>query len=359
MRAAILRHGRMVVDDVADPAPGPGQVLVETIACGICGSDLHTVDHADHLVSTAAEAGLATFNFDPGRDLVMGHELAVRPIGLGAGVDGVELGVPMAAMPMLLTPDGPAVPGYDNDYPGGYSQRLLLDPGALVPVPNGLPGHLAALTEPLAVGRHAVNQSSVAEGRPAIVIGAGPVGLAVIAALAATGAEPIVASDLSPTRRALAATMGADVVVDPGEADDRAAGFAMAVEALAGAGSAGGTPGIEEPPPVIFEAVGVPGMIDLAMSGAPAGSEVVVVGVCMSDDRFRPVMGIYKRLTMRFVLGWSPEEFRSCLLDMAEGRIDPVPLVTDEVGIEDVPAAFDRLADPEDQVKILVRPNDG
>ena len=343
----------MVVDDLAEPVPGPGQVLVETIACGICGSDLHTVDHADHLVTTATEAGMGTFIFDTGRDLVMGHELAVRPIGLGPGVDGVELGRAMAAMPSLTTPAGRVTPGYDNDHPGGYSQRLLLDPGALVPVPNGLPAHLAALTEPLAVGLHAVNQSSVVEGRAAIVIGAGPVGLAVIAALAAAGAEPIVASDFSPTRRALAETMGAHVVVDPGSANDRAAGFALAVEAVAGRTHLGA----EAAPPVIFEAVGIPGMIDLAMTGAPPGSEVVVVGVCMADDHFRPVMGIYKHLTVRFVLGWTPEEFRASLQAMAEGRIDPRPLVTDEIDLEDVPGAFARLATPADQVKILVRPN--
>ncbi len=343
----------MVVDDLPEPVPGPGQVLVETIACGICGSDLHTVDHADHLVDTAVEAGMGTFIFDPGRDLVMGHELAVRAIDLGAGVEGVALDQPMAAMPSLTTPTGRAVPGYDNDYPGGYSERLLLDPAALVPVPNGLPAHYGALTEPLAVGLHAVNQSSVAEGRAAIVIGAGPVGLAVIAALAATGAEPIVASDFSPTRRSLAQSMGAHVVVDPGSADDPAAGFALAVEAISGERHLGA----EVAPPVIFEAVGVPGMIDLAMTGAPPQSEVVVVGVCMADDHFRPVMGIYKHLTVRFVLGWTPDEFRASLHNMAEGRIDPAPLVTDQIGIEDVPAAFARLATPDDQVKILVRPN--
>ena len=349
----------MVVDDLDDPVPGPGQVLVETIACGICGSDLHTVDHADHMVATANEAGIPTFSFDPGRDLVMGHELSVRALELGPGVEGVELDRPMAAMPFLMVGDERHTPGYDNDHPGGYAHRLLLDPGALVPVPNGLAGPLAALTEPLAVGLHAVNQSSVDEGRAAIVIGAGPVGLAVIAALALAGAEPIIASDLSPTRRRLAATMGAHVVIDPATAGDRARGFALAVEAWA-AGTAGRSGGDGQVvPPVIFEAVGVPGMIDLAMTGAPPGSEVVVVGVCMEDDRFRPIMGIYKHLTVRFVLGWTPDEFRASLHNLAEGRIDAEPLVTDQVGIEAVPDAFARLARPDDQVKILVRPELG
>jgi threonine dehydrogenase-like Zn-dependent dehydrogenase len=355
MRAAILRQGRMVVDDVPDPRPGPGQVLVETIACGICGSDLHTVDHAAPMVTAAREAGVDALAFDPDRDLVMGHELAVRAIELGPGVEGVPLDQPMAAMPILTTPTGRVTPGYENDYPGGYSERFLLDPSALVPVPNGLPGHLAALTEPLAVGLHAVNQSSASPGRPALVIGAGPVGLSVIAALAGAGVEPIVATDLSPARRGLARAMGAHVVVDPGEAPDRASGFALAVEAVAEASPSG--PGSGSRAPVVFEAVGVPGMIELAMSGAPTGSELVVVGVCMEDDRFRPSMGIFKHLTIRFVLGWSGEEFRASLRAMADGRIDPEALVTDQIGLDEVPDAFARLAHPDDQVKILVRPN--
>ncbi|MEL6985141.1 MAG: hypothetical protein AAFO29_22100, partial [Actinomycetota bacterium] len=138
-----------------------------------------------------------------------------------------------------------------------------------------------------------------------------------------------------------------------GAADSKAAGFAMAVEAWAGSGRGGQDPA----PPVIFEAVGVPGMIDLAMTGAPGGSEVVVVGVCMADDHFRPIMGIYKHLTVRFVLGWTPEEFRTSLTNMSDGIIDASPLVTDQVDIDGVPGAFARLADPDDQVKILVRPN--
>ncbi len=354
MKAVVLRQGAMVVDEIPDLTPGPGQVLVETVACGICGSDLHTVDHADHMADTAKEAGIATFNFDPSADLVMGHELSVKVLDVGAGVDGVELGAPMAAMPMLNTPDGPAVPGYDNRYPGGYSQRMLLDPAALLPVPNGLAAPLAALTEPMAVGLHAVNQSSIEQGRAAIVIGAGPVGLAIIAALSLAGAEPIIAADLSPSRRALAATMGAHLVVDPGTADSRQAGFAIATEAWAD-----NVAGAEPAPPVIFEAVGVPGMIDMAMTGAPRGSEVVVAGVCMESDGFRPIMGIYKHLTVRFVLGWTPEEFATSLHNLAEGRIDGTALVTDEVSIDEVPATFAALADPDDQVKVLVRPNDG
>lgn len=341
MKAAILRDGAMVVDDIAELTPGPGQVLVETIACGICGSDLHTVDHAHALVQTSIDAGFATFAFDPDADLVMGHELSVRVIGVGAGVDGVAEGDIAAAMPSLETPDGFVVPGYNNTYPGGYSERLLLSPAALVPVPNGLDPVIAALTEPMAVGLHAVNESAIGPGRAAVVIGAGPVGLAVTASLAASETGPIIVAEFSAARRELAKQLGADVVVDPGEQPVFDAWQEV-------------DPGGE--PPVVYEAVGVPGMIEQLMQAAPARSEIMVVGVCMAPDTFRPAFGIFKHLSLKFVLGWTPEEFRTSLHNLAEGHIDGAAFVTGQVGLDDVPQAFTDLATPGNHVKIMVVP---
>lgn len=344
MRAAILRQAHMVVEDLADLTPGPGQVLVEPLACGICGSDLHTVDHAHDMVEAAVAAGVASFaeGFDPEQDLVMGHELSCRVIGLGAGVTGINEGDEFAAMPYLETPEGRVIPGYDNRFPGGYSSQMLLSPDALLPIPNGLDPDLAALTEPMAVGLHAVNESSITPDRVALVVGAGPVGLAIIAALAAAGIEAIIASDFSPTRRGVAMQMGAHQVVDP------------ASESLIDAWRQN-SDGIT--PPVLYDAVGVPGMIDQLMVQAPSHSEILIAGVCFPPDSFRPSIGIYKHLSLRFVLGWTPEEFAQSLHDLAEGRIDGTKLITGRVNIDGVPQAFKDLADPEQHVKILVQPN--
>ena len=334
----------MVVDDIDDLTPGPGQLLVEPIACGICGSDLHTVDHAHDLVATAHAAGVSTFasGFDPDQDVVMGHEMSCRVIGVGADVEGVYEGGEFAAMPYLETPAGPVVPGYNNLYPGGYSEQMLLSPDALLPIPNGLDPELAALTEPMAVGLHAVNEASLTPGRIPLVVGAGPVGLAIVAALSASGIEPVIAADFSPTRRNVAAALGAHQVVDPAD------------ESIFDAWRAAGD-GLE--PPVVFEAVGVPGMIDRVMADAPPKSQIVIAGVCIPPDNFRPSLGIYKHLTLKFVLGWSPEEFAASLHNLAEGRIDGSKLITGAVGIDDVPQAFADLADPEQHVKIVVRPD--
>ena len=146
MRAAVLRQGRMVVDEIDDLRPVTGQVLVETIACGICGSDLHTVDHGRELSEVSRELGRPTFDFDPDQDMVMGHEFSVRVLEAGPGVEGIRPDTVMTARPFLTLPDGRRVTtGFNNTYPGGYSQQMLLGADALLPVPNGLDPALAAL----------------------------------------------------------------------------------------------------------------------------------------------------------------------------------------------------------------------
>lgn len=344
MRAAILRQGAMVVDDLPDLVPAARQVLVEPIACGICGSDLHTVDHAHELVETAKAAGAESFsaNFDPDRDIVMGHEVSCRILDVGSEVEGISIDGEYVAMPFLETPSGRHVPGYSNDYPGGYGSQMLLSPEALVPIPNGLDPVVAALTEPMAVGLHAVEESAIEPGRIALVAGAGPVGLAIIAALANSGIETIIASDFSPARRHLALSMGASDVIDP---------------ASASLGDAWRAAGDGITPPVIYDAVGVPGMIDSLMMEAPERSQILVAGVCMPPDTIRPFLGITKRLNLQFVLAWTPENFVRSLHDLADGRIDGSNLISGEVGLDGVPQAFADLADPEQHVKIMVRPD--
>lgn len=336
-----MRSGSLVVDDIDDPPLADGQVRVETIACGICGSDLHCLKHAEQFVETSREVGLAMFDFDPSADVVMGHEFSARILEIGPGVSAVNAGAEVVAHPAILVDGALQAIGYSNLYPGGFGERMVVQAGSVLPIPNGLdPGH-AALTEPMAVGLHAVNKSQLVGRGSAIVLGCGPVGLACIAALAYQGIEHIVAADFSPARRVLAERMGAHVVVDPREEP--------AVEAWRR------TDG--KRPLTIFEAVGVPGMIDAAMRDAPGGAEILVVGLCMEPDQIWPTVGVGKALSIRFVLGWTPAEFEECLHAIADGRITVAPLITGEVGLDGVAQAFDDLSDPERHAKILVRPN--
>lgn len=340
MRAAVMRGSRLVVDTVPDPVPAEGELLVKTLACGICGSDVHALRYGERLAQAAHETG-APFRMDPGRDVVMGHEFCAEVLELGSNTTaGVRPGDRVVSMPLLFRGGGLQGIGYSNEVPGGYGERMVLSAALALPVPNGLPTEHASLTEPMAVGIHAVAKARMERGDAALVIGCGPVGLAVIAALKLRGIEPIVAGDFSPVRRRLAETMGAHAVVDP------AARPSIEVfRELAGAR-----------PAAVFECVGVPGVLRQIMRDAPHHARIVVAGVCMEDDAIQPLVAINKELSLQFVLGYTPEEFAETLRSLAEGQIGVSALVTGRVGIEEVPAAFEALARPDAHAKILVEP---
>ena len=215
MRAVVMRKQHLVVADLPLPTPGPGEVLVKTLACGICGSDLHALKHAENFVEAERRAG-SRFVMDLSRDVVMGHEFCAAIVEHGPETRRhLPRGTRVCSRPGLVRPDGVWTVGYSNDTPGGYAEYMRLTEALLLPVPDALATEQAALTEPMAVGVHAVEKASLGPDDAPLVIGCGPVGLAVIAALRLKGARPIVAADFSPRRRELAAALGADVVVDP------------------------------------------------------------------------------------------------------------------------------------------------
>jgi len=337
MRAAVLRGGRMVYrDDVPDPVPGPGQVLVAVRSCGICGSDLHFAAHGDEVVAMTerVSAGAGGMDVDLGRDVFMGHEFSAEVLEAGPDTETHPAGTLVTSIPVVLSGKGVEPIVYSNSTIGGYAERMLLAAPLLLPVPNGLDFRHATLTEPMAVGLHAVNKSNIAPGETALVLGCGPIGIAIIAALVARGVESVVASDFSAKRRELATAMGAHRALDPAQ----------------------GSPFDTVKPAVVFEAVGVPGIIDDVLLRARPGTRLVVAGVCMQPDTVHPFFAIAKEINVQFVLAYSPEEFADSLRALAEGDIDVTPLITGEVGLDGVGAAFDDLADPERHCKILVTP---
>lgn len=349
MRAAVMRDWELRVDEVPDPEPGPGQILTRVLACGICGSDLHMLQHGAELRRREAEQGdefgtdpnaVRPITFEPQLDTVMGHEYCCEVIGLGAGVTTLREGDVVVGMPVAFDADGLHTIGYSNRYPGGYAEQMVLNADLALKVPDGISPRLAAMTEPLAVGVHAVAKSRIVDGDAAIVLGLGPVGLACIAELKMRGIGPVVGADFSPRRRALAEQLGCDVVVDPRQQ-----------HAIAAWREIDG-----QRPLVIFEAVGVPGMIDAAMRMAPRDSRILVVGVCMQRDHLHPMVGIGRELTIQFALGYTPDEFTGSLHKIADGAVDLTPLLTGSVTVDGVPGAFDALADPEEHAKILVEP---
>jgi len=338
MRASVLRDGRMVLrDDVAEPVPGPGQVLVGVKACGICGSDLHFAKHGADVLELNNQIdgfGGGVMQIDLSRDVFMGHEFSAEVLEAGPDTEAPAPGTLVTSLPVLVTATGVEPIVYSNRTIGGYAERMLLSAPLLTPIPNGLDPRHAALTEPMAVGLHAVNKSAIQRGEAALVLGCGPIGIAIIAGLRHRGVETIVAADYSGRRRELAETMGATSTVDP----------------------ANGSPFDDTSPAVVFEAVGVPGIIDDILRRAPVGARVVVAGVCMQADTFHPYFAIAKQVNVQFVLAYEPTEFTDCLRAIAEGDIDVAPMITGEVDLSGVGAAFDDLAHPDAHCKILVTP---
>jgi threonine dehydrogenase-like Zn-dependent dehydrogenase len=379
MRAVVCRHAELEVVDRPEPEPGPGQVRLDVLRCGICGSDLHARHGLDQWADLARRAGYDRFGRSD-QPVVFGHEFCGELAEYGPGCKrDVPTGTPVVAMPLVRAACGVDTVGLSAHAPGAYAEQVIAQESLMLAVPNGLGPDVAALTEPMAVAWHAVRRGEVGKRQVAIVIGCGPVGLGVILMLRASGVRTVVASDFSPGRRALAKACGAEVVVDPAEASPFSAvdGRGHVVDIPAALELAVGTReklgrlpvgwwhawrlaerlGAAPKHPVIFECVGVPGMIESIVDGAPLFSRVVVVGVCVGPDRFEPAMAINKEIDLRFVIGYTPLEFRDTLHMLAEGDVDPRPLITGGVGLEGVEAAFTALADPERHAKILIDPH--
>jgi threonine dehydrogenase-like Zn-dependent dehydrogenase len=359
MRAAILRNRTMITGELADPVPGEQQVLVRTLACGICGSDLHAVAHLDRMVEMQNKTAPGQPTLDPARDLVMGHEFCVEIVEHGPGTArALPVGSRACSLPVILAGRDVHTVGYSNQFPGGYGELMLLNEMLLVPVPNGLSSELAALTEPLAVGRHAVEKARVGGDDLPLVIGCGPIGLAVIVALKQKGIGPIVAADFSAARRAMAERLGADEVIDP-----RAASPYQRWQDIAWPPDAERDNPLsflfgERPRPgVVFECVGVPGIIAQICDGAMRETRVSVVGACMEADRFEPLVAIGKEINLQFCFGYTPLEFADTLRALGDGAIEAGAMITGRVGIEGVPQAFRDLASPDTHAKIICDPS--
>jgi 2-desacetyl-2-hydroxyethyl bacteriochlorophyllide A dehydrogenase len=338
MRASVLRDRRMVLrDDVPEPVPGSGQVLVGVKACGICGSDLHFAKYGDQMLELGKQMQGGPGGgqmVDLSGDVFMGHEFSAEVLEAGPDTDAPKPGTIVTSLPVLLSATGIDPIFSSNTTIGGYAERMLLSAPLLLTVPNGLDARHAALTEPMAVGLHAVNKSAIQQNEVALVLGCGPIGIAIIAALRRRGVERIVAAEYSHKRRDLAVTMGAHEVVDPAQ----------------------GSPFDTAKPGVVFEAVGVPGIINDVFRRAPTGSRLIVAGVCMEPDTVHPFFAAPKEISVQFVFAYDPAEFADSLRAIAEGEIDVAPLITGEVGLDGVAGAFDELAEPDTHCKVLVTP---
>jgi len=379
MKAVVCRNAELDVVERPDPVPGQGQVRLQVLRCGICGSDLHARHGSDQWADLAVRVGYDRFARSE-QPIVFGHEFCGEVAEHGPGCrKTTAAGTRVVALPLLRGTRGVDMVGLSADAPGAYAEQMLVQESLMMPVPNGLDTDVAALTEPMAVGWHAVRRADVGKRTVAIVIGCGPVGLSVILLLKANGVRNVVASDYSPGRRALATACGADVVIDPavsspftavdrrGHLNDIASALDLAVDTKEKLERLpvgwwhlwrlGEALGAAPKHPVIFECVGVPGVIESIIDGAPLFTRIVVVGVVVGADQITPAMAINKEIDLRFAFGYTPLEFRDTLHMLADGTVDPTPLITGKVGLDGVDNAFAALGNPETHAKILIDPS--
>jgi threonine dehydrogenase-like Zn-dependent dehydrogenase len=339
MRALVLEAwGKLVVEQRPDPTLGEREALLEVIATGICGSDLH---------GYTGENGRRR----PGQ--VMGHETVGRVVEYGAGVDPGLLGTAVTVNPVIgcgacdrCRPGRPQVCadriviGVAPDRPAAFAELLAAPADNLVPLPPQLPVELGALVEPLAVGYHAARRAPVRPGDAVLVIGGGPIGQACVLAARREGARAIAVSEIAPRRRELVATLGAATVNPaggdlPGEVDER----------LGGA------------PDVIIDAVGSDQSLRDALACAVTETPVVLVGMGSPELTISAYALTTNDNSLIGSFCYTPAEFRDTARWAGTAAAELGRLVDDRVDLDGAPAAFARLAGGEGTPgKVLVCP---
>ena len=327
----------LVIEERPQPSPGPHQLLLKVKAVGICGSDLHASEE----------------EWMP-KDVVMGHEFAGEVVAVGDAVTDWHVGD--RALPMVNVVCGKCENcrrkhwsdfanlqeiGFNAGHDGAYAEYVIVSAPNCLRMPDNLSYDDAAVIEPLAVGYDTVRRCELKMDDAVLVIGAGPVGLAITQWCKHFGVTDVVVSELNTARLALAEKMGATHTIDGNQHADPVEEF----ERLTG-----------RQPTVIVEAVGIPGMIQRCIAMAPKESRIVVVGLCMKPDQFEPMQCILKSLKLIFAFGYSVEDYAEIVKLLGQGRITAKPLISHRIGLEELPAMFESMRRPTDQIKVIVKP---
>jgi threonine dehydrogenase-like Zn-dependent dehydrogenase len=333
MKALVMEPGGVEVADRPDPVAAPDGAVVAVHSCGICGSDVHVV-----------EAGVRRHG------QVLGHEFSGTVVEVGAGVDDLRVGQVVAVNPLggcgscaVCRQDLPflcaGMPNLGLTAPGGFAELVAVPRAQLFALPEGVEPELGAHAEPLAVALHAIASARAAPGDDALVFGVGPIGLRVILGLRACGAGRIVAVGRSAGRRAAAAAVGADVVLDSRETD--VAAWA------AGAGLAF---------PQAFECSAAPDALAQCVSALAVGGTVVEVGLPSQPATVDTRAFVGRNLHLVGSCAFGLAEYRRSLELLCSGAVDVGPLVSERVPLSGAPDALYRLRRPGDLVGVLVQP---
>lgn len=341
MKAAYILNGVVEVGEMPDPEPGKGQALVRTHSCGMCASEAHFLHAGQNVIDLSRQHGGPYAALDFARPFVPGHEYVGEVIDYGPGsARKVRPGRRVTSVPIMRQSGAHAVIGFSHDCPGGFGEYMLLDEDMLMEVPDGLDDDLAAMTEPLAVGLEHARRGRPGKDDTALVLGCGAIGLGVIAGLKLMGIAPIIAADFHESRRALALAMGADIAVDPRE-----------VSPYAPIPSLGG-----RRVNLIYECVGLPGLLQQIVSAAAFDSRIVMGGYCMEAEQIFVFAAQNKRLTVHFAGGEEPQDMDLAMRAIADGRVDARAWLGGRIGLSGVAAAMAEMSGPAAPIRTVVDP---
>jgi len=318
------------LDEVPEPVAGPGDVVLGVRACGICGSDLGYI----------ALGGLAGPTPEP---MPIGHELAGVVESVGPGVATLAVGDRVALDPR--DPEGGII---GNGRPeGGFAPRLLVrgaDQRRLHKLPDAMPFERAALAEPLGVGMNAVDKLRIEPHEKAVVFGAGPIGLACVAALRDAGVSDVVAIDLSPQRLALARALGARATLHAGEVD-----VWRELRALHGETPFFGAPVAASD--VFVEASGAPTVIPEVIGNARRGARLSVVALHREPIEVSFLLVLMRELQITGAMEY-PEDFGRGVELLA--RRDLSAMITHRFPLERFDEALAVARDPAVAGKVMI-----
>ena len=341
MKAAYILNGAVYVGQVDDPEPDKGQALVRTHSCGLCASEAHFLQAGQNIIDLSKRHGGPYAGLDQSRPFVPGHEYVGEVIDYGPGSRRtVKAGRTVTSVPIMRQSGRHAVVGFSHECPGGFGEYMLLDEDFLIEVPSGLDDDLAAMTEPLAVGLEHARRGRPDKDDVALVLGCGAIGLGVIAGLRLMGIAPIVAADFKSERRALAIGMGADVALDPRETSPY-----IPIPDLGG-----------RQVNLVYENVGVPGLLQQIIQSVAFGARIVMGGYCMEAEQIFVFSAQNKRLNIQFAGGEEPQDMELALRSIADGKIDVTPWLGQRIGLGGVGATLASLSGPTAPVRTVVDP---
>lgn len=341
MKAAYFENGVVRVGEQPDPVPGKGQALVRTHSCGLCASDQHFLKGGRNVIELSRRLGGPYAALDYARPFVPGHEYVGEVLDYGPGSRRtVKPGRKVTSVPVMMQAGGHAVIGYSHECPGGFGELMLLDEDIIIEVPDDLDDDHAAMVEPLAVGLEHARRGRPDQNDAALVLGCGAIGLGVIAGLKLMGVAPIVAADFHASRRELALAMGAHIAVDPREISPYAP--------LPDFGN--------RQVNLIYECVGLPGMLQQIIEAAPFDGRIVMGGYCMEQEQLFVFAAQNKRLNVQFASGEEPQDMALALRSIANGTIDVTSWLGDRIGLSGVADAIAGMSAPQAPVRTVVDP---